>query len=307
MTGPFATAGADLDGELADIRAGIERLSSRLGRTIDQLAARVARLESEVRPQPELDPLVAGPPWPTDAIYRGAAPTQGAVALAGRPATIVTLRPRTEGSSSSDGHDVHVTLPERLTRYAWDVDLMLDAAMLDAVTWKFGGMAGFDGNWAAWPGGDSSAGAAGSSNSMERLVGQNTAKERVAAFAGFGVYCTFPTPVADLGGKAGVRADVGGAPAWVTNKGHTCHWEILDTARARWAHHRREVDCTTGTLRHLIDGDEVIALTGLPFPTVGMNRVYVSCMIGGSDASFLPRTPDRTGTLAYSGFELVAL
>lgn len=298
----FATAAAELvdelQAELADIRAGVERLSSRLGNTIDQLTARVAKLEAAAPPQP----LVTGPPWPTDAIYRGAAPTRPAHRGDDVMATIVTLRPRTEGSSSSDGHDVHVTLAERLTRYAWDVDLMLDPAMLDAVTWKFGGMVGFDGNWAAWPGGDSSAGAAGTTNSMERLVGQNTAAARLPTTAGFGIYATFPTPVADLG-----FSTVGGERAWVSNKGHTCHWSIPGQAWAKWTHHRREVDTGAGTLRHLIDGNEALALTGLPWPAVGMNRVYVSCMIGGSAPEFLPRTTDRTGTLAYSGFELVTM
>ena len=298
----FATAAAHLDAIVVASRDIVDRMAAHVA----MLDARVAKLEAGTHPQP----LVTGPPWPDGAIYRGAAPTQLIHRGDGLMGTMVTLRPRTEGSSSSDGHDVHVVLAERLTRYAWDVDLMLDAAMLDAITWKFGGMAGFvappEGSWVAWPGGDSSAGAAGTSNSMERLVGQNTTAARLPADAGFGVYCTFPTPVALIPtGKSGVRALVGGTWAWVTNKGHTCHW-VMPGARARWAHHRREVDCTAGTLRHLIDGDEVIALTGLPFPMVGMNRVYVSCMIGGSDASFLPRTPDRTGTLAYSGFELMA-
>ena len=304
MTDQFATAGAHLDQQIDSLRADLERIEARL-LIIDQLAARVANLEADT--DPAVQPLVTGPPWPAGAVYRGAAPTRTGPELGRQPVNIVTLRPRTQGDSSSDTHDVHLPMADRLTRYAWDVDLLLDPPMLDAVTWKFGGMVGFDGNWAAWPGGDSSAGAAGTTNSMERLVGQNTTATRLPADAGFGVYCTFPTPVATIPtGKTGVTATVGGAPAWVTNKGHTCHW-VIPGATARWTHHHREVDCTTGTLRHMINGRLALELTGLPFPKVGMNRVYLSCMIGGSAPEFLPRTADRTGTLAYSGFELVAL
>ena len=49
MTDQFAAAGADLDGELADIRAGVERLSARLGNTIDQLTARLVKNKGNLR------------------------------------------------------------------------------------------------------------------------------------------------------------------------------------------------------------------------------------------------------------------
>lgn len=308
----FATAAAELVGDLADIRASMERLSSRLGNRIDELAARVERLELAVIPNPPARRvLVTAPPWPTTSTLRGAAPTRtGPPDADGRVLTRVTLRPRTEGDTSSDTHDVHTLLAAPVARYSWEVDLALDTAMLDALTWKFGGMCRFDAAapkaWDRWPGGSTSANTSGTTNTMERLVGSNTRGERIPANARFGVYATFPAVMAEIpAGKDGVQAMVGGARAWVTNAGHTCHWEIDGwQARATWAHHERQVDMPGGTLRHLIDGHEVIALTGLPWPADGMNRVYMSNMIGGSGLEFLPRTDDRTGVLTYTGFAL---
>lgn len=60
----FAAAAAELEGELVDIRASFERLSSRLGNTIDELAARVARLEAGAHPTPEPDPEPVPEPTP---------------------------------------------------------------------------------------------------------------------------------------------------------------------------------------------------------------------------------------------------
>lgn len=285
----FAQAATDLVTDIAGIRD-----------TIDALTARVAHLEAQAQPTPT--PLVTVPPWPAAAVLRGSAPihTDGNT-------TTVTLRPRTfDTGAASDGHDLHLVLPDRLTRYTWAVDLTLDPAMLDALTWKFGGMAGFDGDWAKWPGGNTSGNTTGTTNTMERLVGSNATATRRPTDARFGVYCTFPTTVADIPtGKDGVTATIGGARAWVTNGGHTCHWEIDHPVTTDPTHHQRQVDTTTGTLRHLINGHEAIALTGLPWPG-GMNRVYLSCMIGGNSPEFLPRTPTRTGTLTYSRFQLTA-
>ncbi len=280
----FADAAADL---VADI--------SRTREAIEALTARVAALEAQARPKPS--PLVTGPPWPATAVLRGSAPLQHS-----STATTVRLRPRTvDTAASSDVHELHLPLPTHLTRYTWTVDLSLDAAMLDALTWKFGGMVGFDGDWTRWPGGNTSGNTSGTSNTMERLVGQN---HRDGSTAGYGAYATFPTVVADVP-TGGGSATVGGARAWVTNGGHTCHWEIeaIRPVRFRTDHHERQVDVEAGTLRHLINGDEVLALAGLPWPG-GMNRVYVSCMIGGTSPDALPRTSDRTGTLTYSGFQL---
>lgn len=297
----FATAGADLDGELSDIRASMERLSSRLGNALDALTARVAALEAQARPKPT--PLVSGPPWPSTAVLRGSAPLQHSGGT-----TTVRLRPRTvDTAASSDTHELHQLLTARLPRYTWSVDLALDTAMLDAITWKFGGMASFDGDWARWPGGSTSGNTGGTTNAMERLVGANTTSARRPIDARYGVYCTFPTTVAEIpAGKDGISATVGGARAWVTNGGHTCHWEIdaLAPIPGRTDHHERQVDMPAGTLRHLINGDEVLSLTGLPWLSPGMNRVYISSMIGGNGPEFLPRTTDRTGTLTYSRFEL---
>ncbi len=266
-------------------------------------------------PRPPARPaLVTGPVWPAAvAQYRGAAP----ISTGGAPtATEVTLRPRTQGSSASDLHEVHVVLDERIGRYAWQVETRVDESMLDAYTWKVGGMAAFDTGapqaWSHWPGGSTSAGAAGRGNAMERLAGQNTTAGPVSAprnpaDARFGVYCTFPEPVAVLpAGVDGITAPVGGKLAWVSNGGHTCHWEIRDVhlEAGRWYRHRREVDVDAGTLRHWIDETSLFELAGLPWPPAGFNRVYWSVMIGGSDPECMPRTPDRTGRLAYRLFRL---
>jgi len=290
----FSSAAMDLEADVGRAREAILQLTDWIGKLQD----RVAVLEAQQQPTPV--PLVTGPPWPTTAVLRGSAPTRTAGNI-----TTVTLRPRTvDTGAASDGHDLHLVLPEPITRYTWAVDLTLGPAMLDALTWKFGGMASFDGDWARWPAGNTSANTTGTTNTMERLVGSNTTEARWPADARYGVYATFPTVVAEIPtGRDGVTATIGGARAWVTNGGHTCHWEIDHPATTLQAHHERRVDTNARTLRHLINGVEVIALTGLPWPG-GMNRVYVSCMIGGSSPEFLPRTPDRTGTLTYSRFEL---
>lgn len=276
------------------------------GAALITAADAVEDLGTPVPPAPEL--LVSGPPWPADAVYRGVAPwtvTDGATT----PEVEVVLRPRTQGSSSSDGHDVHVLLARRVYHYTWQLDIRPDVAMLDALTWKVGGMVAFDGNWSAWPGGGTSAGAAGSTNAMERLVGQNTSTYRSPTLAGWGVYCTFPTAVAEVpDGVPGVQTMVGGHPAWVTNRGHTCHWEIpgWPVLADRWTRHTRTVDVAGGTLVHSIAGKEALELTGLPWAE-GFNRVYQSFMIGGSDPEFLPRTGDRTGRVGYRSYRLWAV
>lgn len=295
----FTTAAADLEADLGRAREAIRQLTDWMGKLQD----RVADLEAQVRPKPT--PLVSGPPWPATAVLRGSAPVRTA-----NGATTVTLRPRTvDTGASSDGHDVHVILGERLTRYTWSVETMVDEPMLDALTWKLGGMAAFDstvpGAWDYWPGGNTSAraGAGPTENAMERLVGQ---ADRLEGVAGFGVYATFPVSVATIpAGKDGVMATIGGQDAWVTNGGHTCHWEIPDVRHeaGRWYRHRREVDVKAGTLTHWID-DHPFGLDGLPWPTAGFNRIYISCMIGGNTPDYLPRTPPRTGTLTYSRYEL---
>jgi hypothetical protein len=250
---------------------------------------------------PASPPLVTGPPWPATAQFRGAAPVHIKDGV-----STVALRPATQPGASSDGHDVHIPLPAPLRSYTWQVDVLLDWAMLDALTFKVGGMAAFDGDWNAWPGGSTSK-TVSAANAMERLVGQNTIGGRHPDTARWGVYATFPRPVATVpAGKDGVTAPVGGSTAWVTNGGHTCHWGLPQPARAdQWTHHRRHVDYDEGTLRHWIDGHLAVELAGLPWPTTaGANRVYISCMIGGSGPEFLPRTPQRTGVLQFRRFEL---
>lgn len=303
---------AALNAQTDRCAGAVAQLAARIAGHVDQIQKRLdaltARIEAWESPPPAPELLVAAPPWPTDAIYRGAAPRTTNVTSDG-PTTAVTLRPRTEGDSSSDGHDVHVLLPRRIYHYTWQIELNPDVAMLDALTWKVGGMAAFDGNWAAWPGGGTSAGAAGTTNAMERLVGQNTSAGRAPGLARWGIYCTFPVPVAEIpAGKDGVTADVGGASAWVTNRGHTCHWHIpgWPVMAGRWTRHTRTVDVAGGTLIHSIDGQEALVLTGLPWAE-GFNRVYQSFMIGGSDPSFLPRTGDRTGRVAYRNYRLWAV
>lgn len=302
MTTPHQLAAATLE----SVRAARDDAQD-LARRLDGIANSLDELTGLLAP-PARVPLVTGPPWPKGASFNGAAPTtlDSDPVDPTRPTMLVTLRPRTEGGASSDGHDVHYELPRPLARYAWEVDLRVDAPMLDALTWKFGGMVSFNGDWSKWPAGSTSAAAAGTSNAMERLVGQNTTGDRIKPQ--WGCYATFPVAVATIpSGKEGVQATVGGVSAWVSNRGHTCHWAIDESPVAgAWAHHRRVVDYRAGGLRHWIDGDLVFELDGLPWPasSPGANQVYVSCMIGGSGPLFLPRTPDRTGRLAYRDYRL---
>jgi hypothetical protein len=236
-------------------------------------------------------PVLTGPPWPVGSTILGRAKPSWSNDTAS-----IMLRPTTGDPASSDMHEVHTVLAEPLTSWRLAVDLLLNAGALRARTWKWGGMVAFDGDWKRWPGGHTSANAG--PNSMVRITGDHYARDGRPRF---GVYATFGTPMA--GASTDVSARVGGQVAWVSNKGHTCHWLLPDIiAPDRW--YRVELDVNPTSLTASVDGNDRLVLTGLPWPTVGFNRLYVSTMLGGSGPDFLPDTPDRSGLISYRRAEL---
>jgi hypothetical protein len=263
----------------------------------DQLTSDAQALADLLRPT--IPPVLTGPPWPIESKILGRAKPDfigtGTINFGPLTTGVVKLGPTTGDPASSDMHEVHCPLTTPLTRWRLAVDIHLNAPALRAKTWKWGGMVAFDGDWKRWPGGNTSA-AAGPSNAMVRITGDHWARD---GHPRFGVYATFPKAVAP---PVDATRQIAGAPAWVSNKGHTCHWLMPDTIIPNW--YRVELTVGPTSLTASVNGVEQLTLNPLPWPPAGFNRLYVSTMLGGSSPDFLPDTPDRTGTISYRRAEL---